>query len=86
MGSSPAGSTNMKISQAPWTEEQVISLKITQRIKELRPYTCVCGELLIPTESGWVCNKCSYAQDWCFEIDLYSLPYFRLGQENPYDY
>ena len=53
-----------------WTEEQVKNLKKRQETFTLHPYTCDCGENLIPTEEGWVCDKCSYTQYWAHGSDL----------------
>jgi hypothetical protein len=50
---------------APWSKKQVDKLKEWQNNDLFHPYTCWCGEDLIPKESGWVCKKCDHTQNWC---------------------
>ena len=52
-----------------WTEVEVENLKERQSCNFLHPYTCECGENLIPTEEGWRCD-CGYSQDWAHGADL----------------
>lgn len=53
-----------------WTEDEVENLKERQKSHHMHPYTCVCGEDLIPTSEGWICNKCDYTQDWAHGADV----------------
>ncbi len=53
-----------------WTKEQVENLKKRQATMMMHPYTCECGENLIPTEEGWICDECSYTQNWAHDSDL----------------
>lgn len=50
----------------PWTESQVKMLKEWQDDPKNHPYTCDCGESLIPSVQGWHCDCCNYKQKWCF--------------------
>jgi len=52
---------------APWTEEQVEALKKHQANLQIHPYTCDCGEILVPTTEGWACGKCPYRQNWAHD-------------------
>ena len=74
----------MKLIKAPWTNEQVRSLKEFQRSGTFHAYTCgnfhshhpiphsEGGDVLIPTPDGWVCEVCDYtqdsAQDWTLDF------------------
>ena len=53
-----------------WNKEQIQNLKDRQARMDMHPYTCECGENLIPTEKGWRCGKCSYTQNWAHGTDL----------------
>jgi hypothetical protein len=70
--------------RAPFTKEQVESLKMYQNNLEMHHFTCCSpdnipecqrrnkvneGEL-IPTEEGWVCPCGKYKQDWCHDFML----------------
>ncbi len=55
---------------APWTEEQVETLQKYQENSCVHPYTCECGELLVPTTDEWECEVCSYTQNWFWEYSL----------------
>jgi len=57
---------------SPWTDEEIKNLKKRQANKTLHPYTCAdCGEVLVPTEFGFVCPSqyCDYMQNWAFDSD-----------------
>jgi hypothetical protein len=63
-------------SEAPWTEEQVESLKGFQACEFFHPFTCNdawCRAVLTPTTDGWVCFAPACAmygrmqQNWCHE-------------------
>lgn len=56
---------------APWTERQVALLALRQWGRgSLHEYTCgECSNILKPTTQGWVCEKCTYTQNWCYEVD-----------------
>ena len=51
-------------SYAPWTDEQVAFLEKWQDDGKKHPFTCICGESLIPYKSGWECDECGYKQNW----------------------
>ena len=53
---------------APWTDKQVSLLEEYQANSRVHPYTCQCGEVLIPTREGWYCMKCHYRQDWAWDV------------------
>ena len=56
--------------KAPFTDDQVKSLKEYQESGIFHPFTCGgkdCREDLEPTNNGWVCKSCEYTQDWCHE-------------------
>ncbi len=53
-----------------WSNEQVKNLEARQKVEYMHPYTCECGENLIPTQEGWICGHCNYTQDWAYELDL----------------
>jgi len=59
---------------APWTDKQVKNLELRQAADHLHPYTCECGELLIPTKQGWICDSCTYTQTWCHPQDANEHP------------
>jgi hypothetical protein len=54
----------------PWSKEIVEKLTEYQQSGLYHPYTCMCGEILIATSSGWVCVKCDYIQIWAYESTL----------------
>ncbi len=64
----------MDIKRSPWTQEEVNCLSRYQEEEKFHPYTCECGEKLIPTLQGWACNNCNYTQSWCLlsHIEYYS--------------
>jgi len=55
------------VMDAPWSDEVVEALNWWQRSEFVHPYTCACGEVMIPTKEGFVCRKCPHKQDWCME-------------------
>ena len=61
--------TKPHIITAPWTDEEIANLERRQEQDHLHPYTCACGESLIPTRDGWECDVCSYTQTWCHAAD-----------------
>ena len=54
--------------KAPFTPEQVVLLNQFQNLGTVHPFTCKCGENLIATENGWICDKCDYTQDWAHDF------------------
>lgn len=57
-------------SNAPWNQEQVINLYYRQGNKNLHPYTCNCGKMLIPMMNGWFCIDCEkIVQKWAYQSD-----------------
>ncbi len=52
---------------AEWTEEQIANLESYQQCQYVHPYTCICGESLIPYKEGWECDECGYHQNWCLK-------------------
>ena len=66
--------------KAPWTKLQVRRLHLRQLDSMMHGYTCKFSAhgLLIPTESGWVCQHCDYTQDWCHESDA-NYPHSAVG-------
>ena len=66
---------------APFSKEQVESLKMYQNHLEMHPFTCGSPDdiqechrrngmnegILIPMEEGWVCPCGQYRQNWCHE-------------------
>lgn len=70
--SEPGTGTTGKITQAPWTPEQVASLTGFQQRGSMHPFTCgrdecrraTGSEPLTATVGGWVCPHCDYRQDW----------------------
>lgn len=65
------GEPQMLNNLAPWTAEQVETLRMRQADRRLHPYTCIsgCGNLT-PTCAGWVCEICGWGQNWCFAVDM----------------
>lgn len=59
-----------EIIKAPWTKEQVKILQKYQDNWNVHPYTCECGESLVPALEGWECEACQYKQDWFYETTL----------------
>lgn len=59
-------------SYAPWTDEQVECLERWQDDGKNHPFTCVCGESLIPYKDGWLCDSCGHKQNWCHNFMLSS--------------
>lgn len=64
-----ANPSDPSVRVAPWTAEEVANLKRRQGVDHLHPYTCRCGDVLIPTVDGWTCVKGHYRQDWCHRVD-----------------
>jgi hypothetical protein len=56
--------------RAPWTDEQVDKLRKWQENDSIHPYTCICGESLMPHNNGWICEYCGHVQDWCWKGSL----------------
>lgn len=57
--------------KAPFSPEQVASLKGYQECGYFHPFTCGdCGEDLVSITAGWICptNGCNYTQDWCHDF------------------
>ncbi len=53
---------------APFSSDQVLSLKEHQKCQHIHPFTCGdCGAILEPTTDGWICpvDGCEYTQNWC---------------------
>ena len=66
----PAASTE-GLGEAPWTLKEVIALTARQKDGRKHPYTCKCGEILIPNKDGWWCSSCvSVVQTWAHASDL----------------
>lgn len=57
----------MKSILAPFSKNQVDALWDWQLDKNNHPYTCTCGETLLPTINGFVCSRCPYTQNWCWD-------------------
>lgn len=56
---------DLKISHAPWTDEEVACLEKWQACDAVHPFTSLEGEILIPTRKGWVCTPDGpVIQDW----------------------
>ena len=55
---------------APWTLLQIEALEKWQEDGTKHPYTCECGELLVPFTKGWYCDRCGMRQDWCHDFSL----------------
>lgn len=79
--------------KAPWTTEQVSSLRHRQREDSLHPYTCgKCGMDLHAVSSGWKCPMagCDYQQDWAHTMDVdgswRKLVKFRTGLNSKIDH
>jgi hypothetical protein len=54
--------------RAPWTDDQVASLREYQRAGTSHPYTSMFGKDLIPTIEGWREERNGdVVQDWCYE-------------------
>ncbi len=68
----PDGSTEdvAEMCVAPWTSDKVAALEKRQADSHKHPYTCICGEYLVPTMMGWVCSKCTYTQNWAHWVDV----------------
>ena len=62
----------MKLSKAPWTEEQIERLDKRQQDLTKHPYTCgVCGKRLTAYRDGWHCDYCNqYIQTWAHGADV----------------
>lgn len=68
--------------KAPWTEEQVKSLRRWQWSPNVHPYTCPnrtdspheehYGDLggLRPTQTALVCDDCGYTQTWAHSFSV----------------
>lgn len=57
------------IVRAPWTDNQLESLKGFQLSPYWHEFTCGrCGSLLYPEFDGWHCSGDDYAQDWAHEF------------------
>ena len=70
-------STEPRVLNAPWTDEQVIRLNAFQRKGKMHPFTCPNRSdpwhesfdgndvgLLIADSDCWYCPYCDYTQDW----------------------
>lgn len=62
-----------EIVMAPWTDDQVRSLNLYQRLGTMHPYTCPSHEWcleLVARRDGLVCPvpECTYEQDWAHEF------------------
>jgi hypothetical protein len=54
---------------APWTDDQLASLRGFQTCGYWHPFTCGrCGSLLYPETNGWHCAGDDYAQNWAHEF------------------
>lgn len=68
--------TEPQISQAPWTEEQVINLNDYQKAGVMHPFTCAnrgkdghsLFSTLIANTDGWNCPECDYTQNWAHDF------------------
>lgn len=65
----PGTNEGGNILKAPWTFEQVEALELRQEATCFHPYTCHCGESLIPSIRGWEGESCACKQDWCHATD-----------------
>lgn len=57
--------------RAPFTIEQVEALNAWQTRGDVHPFTCgdaLCRADLVATESGWICRRCTYRQDWAHDF------------------
>lgn len=58
----------MNVVKAPFTPDQLNSLNGYQASGFVHEFTCGgdinCRAALVAKESGWVCPKCGYIQDW----------------------
>lgn len=68
----------MSIVTIPWTPEQVESLNLFQKRRDIHPYTCGTKEKhnpgddenLVATALGWRCPSCDYHQNWAHEMTI----------------
>jgi hypothetical protein len=52
---------------APFTDNQVLQLNQWQHDDRVRPFTCPSeGSVLIAACKGWICDQCSYTQNWAY--------------------
>lgn len=68
--------------KAPFTPDQVLRLNQFQHNGNFHPFTCGgCNnpDVLVATESGWICRHCDYTQDWAHEgmAAPYAMPALR---------
>lgn len=61
--------------EAPFTDEQVEGLNWYQTKAPMHPFTCGRRDIGHPSEAvlratndGWVCDYCTYTQDWAWEM------------------
>jgi hypothetical protein len=78
----PSASWSKEI-KAPWTPEQVEALWRHQVNPIVHPYTCICGENLVPTPDGWVCEKCPYRQNWAHDLAEEYRGSYKRGLDGP---
>jgi hypothetical protein len=79
---------------APFTKDEVESLKMYQNHLEAHPFTCgsfACDRStrpdagkLIPSEEGWVCPCGKYKQNWCHDFMLTLPGGFIVGEEKDF--
>lgn len=59
--------------KAPFTPEQVVKLNHFQQSGRFHPFTCgndSSHRVLVATPDGWVCEDCSYQQNWAHSFML----------------
>ena len=60
----------MEVIWCPWSKKEVQILKRKMSLDEIT-YKCdECGNDLIPTEFGFICEDCSFMQSWVNKNDL----------------
>jgi hypothetical protein len=57
--------------RAPFTPEQIDALNRWQHNGRVHPFTCGTDSrhrVLVATPAGWVCEDCTYRQDWAHDF------------------
>jgi len=65
---------------APFTDDEVVVLKLWQENDYLHPYTCCEGEAMEVSNDGLKCAKCGRAQNWVHDFSLNE----KTATYNPY--